>query len=104
MKRALQLVLALSFVGMFLVSPVAAATSQGLEWGVAVGDSYEFTMSSSEDDLSEGIYLNITDTPTLAIPDPLSDWGDIPDDFDIGFQRVVRIYEQKVDLATFEQS
>lgn len=85
MKRALQLILALSFIGMFLVSPVAAATSQGLEWGVVVGDTFEFTMESSEDDMSEDIYLNITGAATLAIPDPLTDWNDIPDDLDIGF-------------------
>ena len=85
MKRALQIVLALGFVGMFLVSPVAAATSQGLEWGVALGDSFTFTMTNSEDGISEGIYLNITGTATLAIPDPLTDWGNIPSDTDIGF-------------------
>ncbi|MHA1576763.1 MAG: hypothetical protein ACTSU3_05330 [Candidatus Thorarchaeota archaeon] len=85
MKRALQIVLALSFVGMFLVSPVAAATSQGFEWGVSLGDSFEFTMTNSEDGVTEGIYLNITGTATLAIPDPLTDWNNIPADIDIDF-------------------
>ncbi|MHA1481212.1 MAG: hypothetical protein ACTSQZ_07305 [Candidatus Thorarchaeota archaeon] len=85
MKRALQVILALGFVGMFLVSPVAAATSQGLEWGVVVGDSFDFTITSSEDDISEDITLNITSAATFAIPDPLSDWNDIPNDLGIGF-------------------
>lgn len=85
MKRALNVILAVAIVTMFLVSPVAAATSQGLEWGVASGDRFDFTMSSTDEDVpSEDIYLNITDMPALAIPDPLDDWNAIPEP-DIGF-------------------
>ncbi len=42
MKRMLQSILAMSFVAMFLISPVAAATSEGLEWGVALNDEFTF--------------------------------------------------------------
>ncbi|MHA1248312.1 MAG: hypothetical protein ACTSPE_13370 [Candidatus Thorarchaeota archaeon] len=69
---------------MFLVTPVAAATSQGLEWGVAYGDRFDFEMKSSDESVGEDIYLNITKMPTTAIPDPLDDWSNIPQP-DIGF-------------------
>ncbi len=82
MKRALHVILALAIVSMFMISPVAAATSQGLEWGIATGDSFDFTMagdaSGTEDDFSEGMYMNVTDMPALAIDDPLTSWATIP--------------------------
>jgi hypothetical protein len=65
---------------MFLVTPVAAATSQGLEWGAAYGHLVEYEMSSIHDEsFNEDIYINVTAVPTSAIPDPLTDWSDIPD-------------------------
>jgi hypothetical protein len=76
--------LALLVVGMFMVNPVAAATSQGLDWGFATGASFDYTLTGTEGSLSEDIYLNVTDMPALAIPDPLNTWGSIPDP-DIGF-------------------
>ncbi|MFW9920708.1 MAG: hypothetical protein ACFFED_13980 [Candidatus Thorarchaeota archaeon] len=78
MKRALQIMIALAIVSMFMFQPVAAATSQGLEWGVAAGDRFDFTMSSTEDSLNEAMYMNITVMPALAIPDPLNNWNSIP--------------------------
>lgn len=78
MKRALQIMLALALVSMFLMQPVAAATSQGLEWGFASGARFDFTMSSTEDDFTEAMYMNITAMPALAIPDPLTSWTSIP--------------------------
>ncbi|MHA1930274.1 MAG: hypothetical protein ACTSV2_17015 [Candidatus Thorarchaeota archaeon] len=78
MKRALQLILALTIVSIFMISPVAAATSQGFEWGFATGDRFDFTISDSETDLNEGIYLNITAMPAAAIADPITTWFTIP--------------------------
>lgn len=84
MKRTLQAMLALLVVGMFMVSPVAAATSQGLEWGFVIADSFDYTLTGTEGNLSEDIYLNVTGMPALAIPDPISTWNSIPDP-NIGF-------------------
>ncbi|MHA1771565.1 MAG: hypothetical protein ACTSXS_08295 [Candidatus Thorarchaeota archaeon] len=78
MKRALNVLLALSVITMFLVSPVAAATSQGLEWGFAKGDKWDFTLKVSSEKIDEQIYANITNMPVLAIPDPLTSWDNIP--------------------------
>lgn len=78
MKRALQVILALAIVSMFLISPIAAATSQGLEWGFVIDDRFDFTLASPVDGLSEQMYMNITAMPVAAIPDPLTDWFDIP--------------------------
>lgn len=78
MKRALQLMLVLSIISMFMITPVAAATSQGLEWGFASGDRFDFTLASSEDGWNEQMYMNITAMPALAIPDPLNTWIGIP--------------------------
>ncbi|TFG13841.1 hypothetical protein EU537_05115 [Candidatus Thorarchaeota archaeon] len=88
MKRALNMIFVLAIVSMFMVSPVAAATSQGLEWGVQFGDRFDFTMTSTDEDVpSEGLYVNITDMPALAIPDPLTDWNAIPQpDIDFWWQ------------------
>ena len=44
MKRTLQIMIAMSFVAIFLISPVAAATSEGLEWGVALNDEFTFNI------------------------------------------------------------
>jgi len=78
MKRALQLLLAMSFTAMFLISPVAAATSQGLEWGFAVDDEYTFQMEFVEENVvsfSEGVNVTVTGAPA-AIDDPLLNWSD----------------------------
>ncbi len=79
MKRALQVILALSIVSIFMISPIAAATSQGLEWGFVIEDRFDFTLTSPSEGLSEQMYMNITSMPAAAISDPLSDWFDIPD-------------------------
>jgi hypothetical protein len=80
MKRTLQTVLVLSVVAMFLISPVAAATSQGLEWGVALNDefTYQFkVIEEGETILDEGVNITVEATPG-TIPDPLSDWMLLP--------------------------
>ncbi|MFW9959179.1 MAG: hypothetical protein ACFFCT_14000 [Candidatus Odinarchaeota archaeon] len=73
MKRTLQFLLAMSFVAMFLISPVAAATSQGLEWGIALNDEFTFQMifiDEGEETFNEGINATIAETPP-TINDPL---------------------------------
>ena len=80
MKRTLQALLAISIATMFLVSPVAAATSQGLEWGIAVSDQWNFDIDSTTDgvaEMDEVIYFEITGGIT-AIPNILDDWSNIP--------------------------
>ena len=79
MKRALQVILALAIVSIFMISPIAAATSQGLEWGFVNGDRFDFTLEVPDVGINEQMYMNITSMPALAIPDPLSDWFAIPD-------------------------
>jgi hypothetical protein len=79
MKRTLQLLLAMSFVAMFLVSPVAAATSQGLEWGVAIDDSFAYQMTFTEEGVqtfAEGVNVTLTTAPP-TIDDPLINWTDM---------------------------
>jgi len=79
MKRTLELLLAMSFVAMFLVSPVAAATSEGLEWGIALNDKFTFQMvfvDEGNQTLNEGINVTIAEAPP-AIDDPLTNLTDI---------------------------
>ncbi|TFG27319.1 hypothetical protein EU527_18690, partial [Candidatus Thorarchaeota archaeon] len=89
MKRALQLMLALSIISLFLISPVAAATSQGLEWGIESGDqwNFDFTVKEvNEDDFIEVMYFESTGGLT-TIPNILTDWVSIPDPtFDITWE------------------
>jgi hypothetical protein len=80
MKRTLQIVLALAFASLFLISPVAAATSQGLEWGVSVDDELLFHLRIVEAgtvEFDEGLNLTVETTP--SIPDPLTQWVSVPD-------------------------
>lgn len=90
MKSMPMMILAMAIIGMFLVSPVAAATSQGLEWGISTGFHAEYTLTGTSgsgfgSDINEDMYMNVTGMPSGAIPDPLTDWADIPTDFTIGF-------------------
>jgi len=61
---------------MFMISPVAAASSQGLEWGFGAGDRFDFTLTSAVNGWSDGLYINVTSVP--GIPDPLNSWAAIP--------------------------
>ncbi|MFX1579526.1 MAG: hypothetical protein ACFFBJ_07740, partial [Promethearchaeota archaeon] len=66
MKRTLEIVLVMSFIAMFLISPVAAATSDGLQWGVALDDefTYHFTwVEEGETTFDEGINVTVEATP-----------------------------------------
>jgi len=79
MKRTLELLLAMSFVAMFLISPVAAATSEGLEWGIALNDKFTFQMvfvDEGNQTINEGINVTIAEAPP-AISDPLTNLTDI---------------------------
>ncbi|MHA1864331.1 MAG: hypothetical protein ACTSWA_11230 [Candidatus Thorarchaeota archaeon] len=79
MKRTLQLLLAFSFVAMFLISPVAAATDQGLEWGIALDDEFTYQMTFTEEGVelfSEGLNVTVIETPP-TIDDPLTNWTNI---------------------------
>ncbi len=65
---------------MFLISPVAAATSQGLEWGIAVDDQWNFDITSVDEGvtgMSEVIYFEAT-SGISTIPNILDDWNNIP--------------------------
>ncbi len=76
MKRTLQIALVMSFVAMFLISPVAAATSEGLEWGVALNDEFTFQFKVVEEGvttLDEGVNFTVEATPP-SIDDPLTSW------------------------------
>lgn len=80
MKRALQVLLAMSFVTMFLISPVAAATSQGLEWGIDVGDQWNFDLTSISNgvtEMSEVMYFEVTGGVS-TIPNILGLWSSLP--------------------------
>jgi hypothetical protein len=59
--------------------PVAAQTSQGLEWGFESDDVFHFMMHFEADSLTidEEIYLEFNET-LAEIPDIISDWTDIP--------------------------
>ena len=84
MKRTLNVIVAFAFISMFCVSPVLAATSQGLEWGVANGHRVDYSMTSTDEDIpSEDLYLLVSGMPALAIPDPLTSWDQIPGNFDL---------------------
>lgn len=82
MKRTLIVILAFSFISMFMISSVAAATSQGFEWGVSVDDEFTYAFKFVDEGvttLDERINITITSAP--SIPDPMSDWTDIPECF-----------------------
>jgi hypothetical protein len=70
----------MSFVAMFLISPVAAATSEGLEWGVAEDDSfiYRFNVVEEGEEILDEIVNATVDAAPGTIPDPLTDWLLIP--------------------------
>ena len=81
MKRTLQLLIALAISTMFVVSPVAAATNQGLSWGVIVGDAFNYQLTiggtGTVTSMNEGFYMNVTGTD--PVPNSITDWTQIPD-------------------------
>lgn len=79
MKRKI-IVLTSVLLGILLVAPVAAQTSQGLEMTTDPGNQYFYNVLYWEEGiyLHEDMYVNITSNH-LALPDPLTDWWDIPE-------------------------
>ncbi len=80
MKRAVQVVAAVTVLTMCLVFPAAGANLQGLKWGFNPGDKidYEFTlMTSPALNLNEGMYATMGSIS--AIPSTVNLWSDIPD-------------------------
>lgn len=71
--------MALGFVSMLLVVPVSAATSQGLEWGITVGDQWNYDMTATDEGTvtdTEVMYMEVTSRPTIA--NIISDWTELP--------------------------
>ncbi len=87
MKRTLQLLIALAIVTMFVASPVAAASNQGLSWAVVKTNAYNYHMTTSGvttgTNLNEACFMNITDDPP-SIPNSMTTWAQVPNvDVDI---------------------
>jgi len=78
MKRALELFFVFAIVAFLLMTPVAAATDQGLEWGVQNGDRFDFNMHETGDGnvVDEALYIMVTARPSIA--DGISNWGAVP--------------------------
>lgn len=79
MKRTLQAMMAFAVVAMLLAGTVSAATSQGLEWGIAAGDQWNFDLKNIEEgvvDFEEVIYIEVLTRPT--IPNIVTALGDLP--------------------------
>jgi hypothetical protein len=82
MKSTLRIFAVLAFLGLFFIPSVAAlATSQGLEWGIALGSKATYTLDANSGTLvtSESIFINVTAMPASAIHDPLTTWASIPE-------------------------
>jgi hypothetical protein len=78
MKRALELFFVFAIVAFLLMTPVAAATDQGLEWGVQNGDRFDFNMHENDDGnvVDEALYMLVDSRPSIA--DGISNWGAVP--------------------------
>jgi hypothetical protein len=79
MRRKVIALISTLLLGLVLITPVAAQTSQGLDWTVDVGDQYHFNVYYWEGILvHEDMYLNVTSNHAI-LPDPLTDWWNIPE-------------------------
>ena len=78
MKRELELFFAFVMIVFLLMTPVAAATDQGLEWGVQDGDRFDFNMHQSDGDYvsDEALYMTVASRPSIA--DGVSNWITVP--------------------------
>ncbi len=85
MRRTLQAIVAFTVVAMLLAGTVSAATSQGLEWGIVVGDQWNFDIATTEEgvaELDEVIYMEVLVRP--IIPNIVANLSDLPfDDIDL---------------------
>jgi len=76
MARTQVAFLAVLIVGLLMVTNVSAATLQGLEWGIADGDQFNFDLTSTGDDVfSEIMYFECTSTP--VIPNIADTWAEL---------------------------
>jgi hypothetical protein len=78
MKRARELFFVFVIVAFLLMTPVAAATDQGLEWGVQNGDRFDYNMHESSDGnvADEALYMTVTSRPSIA--NSISNWAAVP--------------------------
>jgi hypothetical protein len=78
MRRALELLFAFAIIAFLLMTPVAAATDQGLQWGVQNGDRFDFNMhqSDGEDVINEALYMTVDSRPSIA--NGISTWSAVP--------------------------
>ena len=78
MKRALELFFVFAIIAFLLMNPVAAATDQGLEWGVQNGDRFDYNMHESSDEhvVDEALYMTVTSRPLIA--NGISNWASVP--------------------------
>ena len=78
MKRALELLFTFAIVAFLLMTPVAAATDQGLEWGVQNGDRFDFNMHEDSDGVvtNEALYMIVDSRPSIA--NGISNWAAVP--------------------------
>lgn len=78
MKRALELLFVFVVIAFLLMTPVAAATDQGLEWDVQDGDRFDFNMHENNDGVvtNEALYMIVTSRPSIA--NGISNWNAVP--------------------------
>ena len=79
MKRTFTILSIVLFVGLAFSTPTAADTSQGLFWRPVENDRVYYTVEMYDGGFpeTEEIYFEVAASPS-AIPDPLTDWTDIP--------------------------
>ena len=78
MKRALELFFVFAVVACLLMTTVAAATDQGLDWGVQNGDRFDFNMQESSGGVvvNEALYMLVDNRPSIA--NGISNWNAVP--------------------------
>ncbi len=85
MKRTLQAIMTFAVLAMLLAGTASAATSQGLEWGIVVGDQWNFDITSTSEgvvETDEVIYIEVLVRPT--IPNIVEALDELPfDDLDL---------------------
>ncbi len=81
MRHMLQLPVALAISSLFLVSPVAAASNQGLSWAAVKGDVFNFHLTTSGvtmgPNVNEALFMNVTSDPP-SIPNSITAWAQVP--------------------------
>ncbi|MGY5852800.1 MAG: hypothetical protein RTU92_04465 [Candidatus Thorarchaeota archaeon] len=81
MKRLVLIITIILLIGVLIPPPVVAQTSEGLEWNIEVDDQWHFNIrywTEGYPEMEDDFYFSPSGVPD-AIPDPLTDWWDIPD-------------------------